>query len=219
MTQEALKLALEALKDLQLCTDDYYDCSHEASKKGDEAITALEEALKEHAMREVQRLGQEIEQEPVAHWSDCAVHSEPAYPKSECDCGGIVAVADYTALSDKYVALSDKYVALKAQHKEQEPVAWLLTDKNINSLQVDSIQRLINRLNHAHHTDLCVRINGQDEWFQADWLKHMVRATPPQRKPLTVQEIAAFVGTHQYGSEQLKWFRLGEAAHGIKENT
>jgi len=67
------------------------------------------------------------------------------------------------------------------QAEKQEPVAWLLTDKNINSLQVDSIQRLINRLNHAHHTDLCVRINGQDEWFQADWLKHMVRATPPQR--------------------------------------
>jgi len=53
--------------------------------------------------------------EPVEHWSDCAVHSEPAYPKGECDCGGIVAAADYTALSDKYVALSDKYVALKAQ--------------------------------------------------------------------------------------------------------
>jgi hypothetical protein len=69
---------------------------------------------------------QRTEQEPLAHWSDCAVHSEPAYPKSECDCGGIVAVADYTALSDKYVALSDKYVALKAQHKEQEPVAWML---------------------------------------------------------------------------------------------
>jgi hypothetical protein len=65
--------------------------------------------------------------------------------------------------------------------QEQEPVAWLLTEKNINSLQVDSIQLLINRLKHAHHTDLCVRIDGQDEWFQADWLKHMVRATPPQR--------------------------------------
>ena len=59
----------------------------------------------------------------LAHWSDCAVHSEPAYPKGECDCGGIVAVADYTALSDKYVALSDKYVALKAQRTEIEPVA------------------------------------------------------------------------------------------------
>ena len=74
---------------------------------------------------------------------------------------------------------------------EQEPVAWLLTDKNINSLQVDSIQRLIDRLKHAHHIDLCVRINGQDEWFQADWLKHMVRAAPPQRTwvGLTDEEI------------------------------
>lgn len=69
---------------------------------------------------------QRTEQEPVAHWSDCAVHSEPAYPKGECDCGGIVAVADYTALSDKYVALSDKYVALKAQR------TWVgLTDDEI----------------------------------------------------------------------------------------
>ena len=173
---KAMKLALEAL---ELLTGAWQ--TFDALDYGDNAITAIKEALAEHAMQEVQRLGQEIEQEPLAHWSDCAVHSEPAYPKSECDCGGIVAVADYTALSDKYVALSDKYVALKAQHKEQEPVAWLLTDKNINSLQVDSIQRLINRLNHAHHTDLCVRINGQDEWFQADWLKHMVIATPPQR--------------------------------------
>jgi hypothetical protein len=77
------------------------------------------------------------------------------------------------------------------QRTEQEPVAWLLTEKNINSLHVDSIQLLIDRLKHAHHTDLCVRINGQDEWFQADWLKHMVRATPPQRTwvGLTVEEI------------------------------
>ena len=74
---------------------------------------------------------------------------------------------------------------------QQETVAWLLTDKNINSLQVDSIQRLIDRLKHAHHTDLCVRINGQDEWFQADWLKHMVRVAPPQRTwvGLTNEEI------------------------------
>jgi len=182
------------MKDPQDCTYPQealclHDCEQECQKRSgwrkkqidDAEEEAWRELEKASAMREVQRLGQEIEQEPLAHWSDCAVHSEPAYPKSECDCGGIVAVADYTALSDKYVALSDKYVALKAQHKEQEPVAWLLTDKNINSLQVDSIQRLINRLNHAHHTDLCVRINGQDEWFQADWLKHMVRATPPQR--------------------------------------
>ena len=51
------------------------------------------EALAEHAMREVQRLGQEIEQcqctecQIKPHASDCAVHSEPAYPKGKCDCG------------------------------------------------------------------------------------------------------------------------------------
>jgi hypothetical protein len=33
------------------------------------------------------------------HWSDCAVHSEPAYPAGECDCGGV--------------------------QPEPEPVAWL----------------------------------------------------------------------------------------------
>ena len=127
------------------------------------------EALAEHAMRETQRLGQEI---------------------------------------------------------EQEPVAWLLTDKNINSLQVDSIQRLIDRLKHALHTDLRVRINGQDEWFEADWLKHMVRATPPQRKPLTDKAITKVIDSMP---KKMKGFgvdwdlyefaRAIEAAHGIKENT
>lgn len=24
----------------------------------------------------------------VGHWSDCAVHSEPAFPAGPCDCGG-----------------------------------------------------------------------------------------------------------------------------------
>jgi hypothetical protein len=198
MSIEAMKLALFAL--------DIVKIHYTQNRHINEAIAALKERLAD-PMREVQRLGQEIEQEPVAHWSDCAVHSEPAYPKSECDCGGIVAVADYTALSDKYVALSDKYVALKAQHKEQEPVAWLLTDKNINSLQVDSIQRLINRLNHAHHTDLCVRINGQDEWFEADWLKHMVRVTPPAQTQrtwvgLTDEEVKDIVWNLPYEPSQ-----------------
>ena len=97
---------------------------------------------------------------------------------------------------------------------EQEPVAWLLTDKNINSLQVDSIQRLINRLKHAHQTDLCVRINGQYEWFQADWLKHMVIATPPQRTwvgltdedmyVVSEEESCSFIAGAKWSEEILK---------------
>ena len=51
---EAMKLALEALK-----------WCHGGEPCGtSEAITAIEEALAEHAMRNMQRLGQEIEQEP-----------------------------------------------------------------------------------------------------------------------------------------------------------
>ena len=107
---EALKLAL-----------DFVETVHVGEWVGSierqlEVITAVKKALAQT-------------QEPVAHWSDCAVHSEPAYPKGECDCGGIVAVADYTALSDKYVALSDKYVALKAQRTWQR-----LTDEDISEI-------------------------------------------------------------------------------------
>lgn len=38
---------------------------------------------------------------------------------------------------------------------------------------------------------------------------------PPQRQPLTPREISEFVGTHEFGPEQLRWFRFGEAAHGV----
>jgi hypothetical protein len=120
-------------------------------------------------MREVQRLGQEIEQAPVTQE---ALKLALEFVKS-INLGSRSASVE----QQRQVITAIK----EALAQTQEPAAWLLTDKNINSLQVDSIQRLINRLNHAHHTDLCVRINGQDEWFQADWLKHMVRATPPQR--------------------------------------
>mgnify|MGYP003657647754 CR=1 FL=1 len=52
---KAMKLALEALK-----------WCHGGEPCGtSEAITAIKEALAEHAMSEVQRLGQEIEQVPV----------------------------------------------------------------------------------------------------------------------------------------------------------
>lgn len=118
MTQEVLKLALEAL----ITASGHLN--NEAFVKVMMARDAVVEALaqeqepvanycKECLTYNGHHEGcshytnppQRTEQEPVAHWSDCAVHSEPAYPKGECDCGGIVAVADYTALSDKYVAL------------------------------------------------------------------------------------------------------------------
>ncbi len=59
MTQEALKRVLEALEGFYEYGYDRRECF--------EHITAIKEALRENAMREVQRLGQEIEQEPVKY--------------------------------------------------------------------------------------------------------------------------------------------------------
>lgn len=57
----------------------------------------------------------------------------------------------------------------------KKKVSWQLTDERINDIQVDSIDRLIARAKNAHFVDVRVRINGKDELFQADWLKHLQR--------------------------------------------
>ncbi len=102
-------------------------------------------------------------------------------------CNGAETVDGVVIYTDKEIAAVKEALA-----QEQEPVAWLITDEKINSLQVDSIQRLVGRARHAHMTDIKLRINGQDEWHQADWLKHLTRTTPPQRTwvGLTDDEIA-----------------------------
>ena len=58
MTDKEIELALETIA---LVLEDL----KKTQEKQQATITALEEALAEHAMQEVQRLGQEIEQEPV----------------------------------------------------------------------------------------------------------------------------------------------------------
>ena len=74
---------------------------------------------------------------------------------------------------------------------EQMPTdqkVWCMTDQRINDLQADSIDRVIERCRHAHFTDLRIRTNGNDEWVQADWLKHLRRVT----EPIDAQRLMAF---------------------------
>jgi hypothetical protein len=69
MSIETMKLALDALtfsKSDSMAVEELID----------DAIVALEEEL-----------AKQEQGEPVAHWSDCAVNSEPAYLACECDCG------------------------------------------------------------------------------------------------------------------------------------
>ena len=82
MTQDikdVLNLALDALDNLV-----YWDNGRPDYDDAREAITAVKKALREHAMREVQRLGQEIEQEPV----DCEKLALLGWQAVECSiCG------------------------------------------------------------------------------------------------------------------------------------
>jgi hypothetical protein len=62
--KEAMKLALDALEACHIYGELECVMTPDSAIYLHPAITAIKEALAEHAMREVQRLGQEIEQEP-----------------------------------------------------------------------------------------------------------------------------------------------------------
>jgi len=67
MTIEAMKQAIEAL---EIGWSPTYVNGVDAREKGMKAIVSLRQAIQEEALRNVARLGQEIEQEPVAQYSD-----------------------------------------------------------------------------------------------------------------------------------------------------
>jgi hypothetical protein len=80
---EVLKQALEALEKSkaalaeELSAWDFDSSSHHIQESHDlcgPAITSIKKAIREHAMYEVQRLGQEIEQEPMVY---CEIHHLP----------------------------------------------------------------------------------------------------------------------------------------------
>lgn len=58
-----------------------------------------------------------------------------------------------------------------AQHELQE--GWFLPKDKLNSLQHASVDLITQRARGAHMTDIDMRINGQNEHHQADWLKHL----------------------------------------------
>lgn len=64
--------------------------------------------------------------------------------------------------------------AAGSQDANKEVVTMTVPLSHVNSLQVESIKRLVVRTKHAHMTDVRARINGNYEYFEADWLKYVV---------------------------------------------
>lgn len=46
-----------------------------------------------------------------------------------------------------------------------------------NELQWFTIRKIQSMLNDCHHIDIVIRHNGEDIWFQADFLKQLMRKT------------------------------------------
>jgi hypothetical protein len=177
--KEAMRLALEVLYPIAHNTTD--DPRGQAYK----AITALKERLAD-PMREVQRLGQEIEQEPVAFLANGA-----RFKLSMDDEGKVNCFWNQKELDGRWVALvaaeDDCHLNLThpPQRTEQEPQDWKTPPK--------------------------------DDAPLVKWAKE--QTIPPQRKPLTDDQIYEMYNEPRSDAEMLVFARAIEAAHGIKENT
>ena len=141
---KAMKLALEALVTEQ---DIYREHDEDGAPEYIlDAINAIEEALAEHAMQEVQRLGQEIEQALKIKTTDPFESSRVAdYNRGWNDClfaSGVVkqterhelqAKGEHPAPCARHCEANAFQIViknLKAQlaQPEQEPVAWITPD-------------------------------------------------------------------------------------------
>ena len=139
MTDKEIELALETIA---LVLEDL----KKTQEKQQAAITAIKQTLAEHAMQEVQRLGQEIEQEPVACKTLCelcvkrgyafcanAVKTTPIPFPPQPERHELQAKGEHPAPCARHCEANAFQIViknLKAQlaQTEQEPVAWLSTD-------------------------------------------------------------------------------------------
>jgi len=52
-------------------------------------------------------------------------------------------------------------------------IKFELDTSNINYIQLETLLRTIERSKHAHFTNVHLRINGDDQYEEADWLKYI----------------------------------------------
>ena len=136
---KAMKLALEALELINIefvCRngshhkkEDRHEWDEDCpiTNRWRKAITAIKEALAEHAMQEVQRLGQEIEQEPVV-WADYESKGIHHKPVAWMDADGNVSD------NNDHKCFPIPLYTTPPQRTEQEPVAWGVFEGNLHDM-------------------------------------------------------------------------------------
>lgn len=56
---------------------------------------------------------------------------------------------------------------------EGQCVAYVIPERFVNDIQANSISTMIARAKRAHYCNVYLRINGKDELYEADWIKHL----------------------------------------------
>jgi hypothetical protein len=130
--KEAMKLSLDALEYMNVTAEHRVD-----NKIPETAITALKERLAD-PMREVQRLGQEIEQEPY-----CFVYKENG--------------EEFFAPKDGYFPADATPLYNHPPQPEQEPVAWMWDVKNGGGYTSRGVGLYQTDIPFARHTPLFTR--------------------------------------------------------------
>lgn len=103
MSREVMQMALSALKHLCMHTSAIKGYDGKQVQTACDALRACLAQPEQYDQTELELCKKcgwkavwpdgclvcEKQKAQLKHWSDCAVHSEPAYPAGECDCGGV----------------------------------------------------------------------------------------------------------------------------------
>ena len=169
-------------------------------------------------------------EQATQHWSDCAVHNEPAYPKGECDCGG------YKPEQEPALGGHDVFFPVGITRPTEEEVSRKPEQVWVEGYG-ENASGYVKAQPEQEPENRCVRElrefakSNQGAYIFPSWdghrvLKYLGNTTPPQRKPLTdEQKQLKFVKWGLIPANQSwqiqDWFYAGiayaEAAHGIKE--
>jgi len=190
MTKEALKLALEAFNDLAAWNDGEVGSHMDEPYAAEVAritITTIEQALAQP------------EPEPVAIADGTFNHNCP------------IGTPLYTAPAHQNVNVDDigvpvgvgGWLTTTSSQPEQEPVAWL---------KVGGMKAM-----PALEKEAWLSTGRQFDQEIVEEYTIPLYTTPPQRKPLTEQEIGAILeDINAFGTRLYTFARAVEAAHGIK---
>ena len=186
---DAMKLALEAL---ELCNG--AETVEGVVIYTDKEIAAIKEALAEHAMQEVQRIGQEIEQEPVA-WRNAAIRVG-----EELSSVGPAGYYDMTAQQWLDWAMEQQpHGKNSLAQPEQEPVGMVKDLFTYTAWE---------KLDVRGSTKVYLDTSPQRKPLTKEEMFEAIR-------PLYSSEMSARIAVDISEDE----YRAIEAAHGIKENT